>query len=97
MPLFYHMERLQPPHKVRMSPFFMLKHMSSFHIREELSPNVRMIPIYTVKKQSLAHATTFIPSLKCLVREVIRNAFRNDEETGVWYDTLMEDKHDYSP
>jgi hypothetical protein len=25
MPLFYHMERLQPPHKVRMSHFSIIK------------------------------------------------------------------------
>ena len=24
MPLFYHIERLQPPHKVRLSPFLMI-------------------------------------------------------------------------
>src|SRR6266567_2552143 len=37
MPLFYHRERLQPPHKVCMSPFFMLSalllehYILSFH------------------------------------------------------------------
>ena len=37
MPLFYHMERLQPPHKVRMSPLMMIKNKCLFSLMDKLT------------------------------------------------------------